>query len=50
MVRRGSHVHHTPHTGRAQRGPVTSTSVQKSTPTSAAASARRSAVRAPFQR
>src|SRR4030095_14779397 len=42
IVRRGSHVNQTPQTGRAQSGPVTSTSVQKRTPTSAHPSARRS--------
>ena len=35
-VRRMSHVHQMPQTGRAQIGPVISTTVQKTTPTSAA--------------
>src|SRR6476661_3840877 len=38
-VRRTSHVHQMPQTGRAHSGPVTSTTVQKTTPTSAVVSA-----------
>ena len=38
-VSRMSHVHQMPQTGRAQIGPVTSTTVQKTTPTSAVTSA-----------
>src|ERR1700694_5656184 len=34
-VRRTSQVHQMPHTGRAHSGPVTNTTVQKTTPTSA---------------
>ena len=39
LVRRASHVHQIPHTGRAQIGPVTNTTVQNTTPTSAVAAA-----------
>ena len=35
MVRRGSHVHHVFHTGRAQMTPVSNASVTNTTPTSA---------------
>ena len=42
-VRRTSQVHQIPHTGRAHRGPVTNTMVQKTTPTSALTTARASA-------
>ena len=45
LVRRASHVHQMPHTGRAHNGPVTKTMVQKITPTSAVASAQASAER-----
>src|SRR5216684_5518248 len=38
-VRRTSQVHQMPHTGRAHSGPVTSTTVQNTTPTSAVTTA-----------
>src|ERR1700730_8353708 len=38
-VRRTSHVHQMPHTGRAHSGPVTSTTVQNTPPTSAVTTA-----------
>src|SRR5450432_870790 len=38
-VRRTSQVHQIPHTGRAHSGPVTSTTVQNTTPTSAVTTA-----------
>src|SRR4029077_20431700 len=41
-VKRTSQVHQMPHTGRAHSGPVTSTTVQNTTPTSALATARAS--------
>src|SRR6266576_5831515 len=43
LVRRTSHVHQMPHTGRAHSGPVTSTTVQNTTPTSAVTTASASA-------
>src|SRR3990172_7047141 len=42
VVKRASHVHQVPHTGRPHSEPVTSVIVTKSTPSSAAASASRS--------
>ena len=39
VVRRGSHVHHTPHEWRAQMDPETSASPLRTKPTSAAAPA-----------
>jgi hypothetical protein len=50
VVRRASHVHQMPHTGRAQMGPVIKTMVQNTTPTSALAAASASALRLRFQR
>src|SRR5580765_2575762 len=41
-VRRTSQVHQMPHTGRAHSGPVTRTTVQNTTPTSAVTTARAS--------
>ena len=49
-VSRGSGVHQAPQRALPQMEPVTSTSVHMSTPTSAAATARRSAAAERFQR
>ena len=50
IVSRGSHVHQAPQIGRAQSGPVSSTSVQNTIPTSADALAMRSNTGLPRQR